>query len=228
MNKITEHFDKIAKDYDYYKFKNWYYYESLKKLYQSLIPPEKNLLDIGCGTGDILVSLKPRHGLGIDISQEMIKIAKSKHKEKKNIEFWTGKIEDFSQSLLSQNFDYIFMADVVEHLEDVSSAVESINQISKSNTQFIISMVNPLWEPILILLEKLKLKMPEGPHRQTSIKELELILLKNSFKAIEKNYRLILPVFLPFFSNFINKFFYRIPFLRNLGLVFFIKCSKII
>ena len=92
MNKITEHFDKIAKDYDYYKSKSWYYYENLKKLYRGLIPPEKALLDIGCATGDILISLKPRYGLGIDISPEMIKIAQYKHKEKQNIEFRAGKI----------------------------------------------------------------------------------------------------------------------------------------
>lgn len=228
MNKITEHFDKIAKDYDYYKSKNWYYYENLKKLYRSLIPFEKSLLDIGCATGDILISLKPRYGLGIDISPEMIKIAQHKHKEKKNIEFRAGIIEDFSRDLLSQNFDYIFMADVMDHLENVSSAIASINQISKPNTQFIISMANPFWAPILIIGGKLRLKMPEGPHQETSIKELESILLKNNFKIIEKNYRLILPVFLPFFSNFINNFFYRIPLLRNFGLVFFIKCSKTI
>jgi len=46
--------------------------------------------------------------------------------------------------------------------------------------------------------------------------------------AKDYDYRLILPVFLPFLSNFINQYFYRIPLLRNLGLVIFIKCSKIV
>ena len=228
MDKVAGHFDTIARDYDYYKSKNWYYYENLKKLFRDLIPPGKALLDIGCGTGDILAGLNPQYGLGIDVSREMIEIARAKHNEKKNIEFRPGKIEDFSQEFSFKNFDYILMADVIEHLENVPSALENINQICELNTRLIISMVNPLWGPVLVILEKLKLKMPEGPHWQTSIKGLESALRKNNFKIIEKGYRLILPVYLPFLSNFINNFFHRTPFLRNLGLVYFIKCSKIV
>jgi len=228
MNQVAKHFDQISRDYDYYKSRNWYYYDSLKRLYRDLIPAQSTVLDYGCGTGDILVNLEPQYGLGIDISQEMIRIAKAKYQKKENIEFLVGGMEELFQRLLSQNFDYIFMADVIEHLENVSSVIESINRIAKLNTQLIISMANPLWEPILTIVEKLKLKMPEGPHHRISLKELEPILLKNNFKITAQSYRLILPIFLPFFSNFINKYFYRIPFLRKCGLIIFIKCSKVI
>jgi ubiquinone/menaquinone biosynthesis C-methylase UbiE len=226
MNQISGHFDKIAKDYDYYKAKKWYYYDNLKKIYKNLIPPQKKVLDVGCGTGDLLANLEPSYGLGIDISQEMIKIAQLKHKNRPNIKFLVGTIGQLISSNFFQKFEYIYMADVIEHLEDVSSVVKSVNRIADSDTKIIISMANPLWEPILFILEKLKLKMAEGPHKRIPVKELESILSKNNFKIIEKDYRLILPAFIPFLSDFINRYFYRIPLLRNLGLVFFIKFSK--
>ena len=189
MNKVAKHFNKIAKDYDYYKAKNWYYYNNLKKLYRDLIPPKSSVLDVGCGTGDILINLEPRCGLGIDISQEMIKIAQSKYKDKPNVKFLAGAIKQLIDSLPSKNFEYIYMADVIEHLEDVSSTIQSINQIANFNTKVIISMANPLWEPILLILEKLKLKMTEGPYRRIHLGELELLLaktiLKLSIRAID-------------------------------------------
>lgn len=228
VNQAAEHFNNIARDYDYYKKKNWYYYAHLKNLYQEFIPPESRVLDIGCGTGDILVSLKPKYGLGIDISPEMIKVAQLKYEDKKNIEFLPGRIEELIDYLSSQNFDYIFLADVVEHLENVPKTIKTIGQFTKPHTQLIISMANPLWEPILLILEKLKLKIAEGPHRRISLKELELILAKNNFRILDKGYRLVLPAFLPFLSDFLNKSFYQIPFLKNLGLVIFLKCSKIV
>ena len=227
MSQIAGHFDKIAKEYDGYKKKNWYYYANLKKLYRDLIPPKSRILDIGCGTGDILVDLRPGYGLGIDISQEMIRVAQSKHKDKPNIKFLAGTVEQLISFFPPENFDYIYMADVIEHLEDVSSTVKSINRVAGFNTKVIISMANPLWEPILLILEKLKLKMTEGIHKRISLKELESLLVKNNFKILAKDYRLLLPASLPFLSDFVNKYFHRIPLLRSLGLIIFIKCSKI-
>jgi len=227
MNQISGHFDKIARDYDDYKEKNWYYYDNLKKLFINLIPPQKRVLDVGCGTGDILANLEPSYGLGIDISQEMIKIAQLKHKNKPNIKFLFGTIEKFIDSGFSQKFEYIYMADVIEHLKDVSSALKSVSRVADSNTEVIISMANPLWEPVLLILEKLKLKMAEGPHKRISFKKLESILIKNDFKIIDEGNRLLLPISVPFLSDFINKYFYHIPLLKNLGLIIFIKCSKI-
>lgn len=226
MNSSADHFDKFAKRYDYYKTKNWYYYDNLKKLYRELIPDNKKVLDIGCGTGDILASVNPQHGLGIDASQEMVRVAQKKYSDNKNLEFKWGVAENLADDLSAQNFDYIFMADLIEHLENVPKTIKKIGQISKSNTKTIISMANPLWEPILLILEKLNLKMAEGPHKRISIKELESILSENNFKILEKNYRLILPISIPLISDLINRYFYRIPILRNLGLIFFIKLSK--
>jgi len=64
------HFDKIAKDYDFYKKKNWYYYKNLKRVLLGNIPntENKSVLEIGCGTGDMISSLNPKYGLGTDIS----------------------------------------------------------------------------------------------------------------------------------------------------------------
>jgi len=68
---IQSHFDQIAFSYDEYKRRNWYYYQRLKTLLQGLIPPGKRVLEVGCGTGDVLASLAPSFGVGIDVSKNM-------------------------------------------------------------------------------------------------------------------------------------------------------------
>lgn len=84
-----QHFNAIAIDYDYWKKKNWYYHKKLKELYQSFIPAQSTVAKIGCGTGDILASLQPRKGLGIDISEEMITYAKKKYEDHHELTFST-------------------------------------------------------------------------------------------------------------------------------------------
>jgi len=86
--------------------------------------------------------------------------------------------------------------------------------------RIIISIANPLWEPVLTLTEKLKMKMPEGPHWRLSIKQNEEIFKKNGFKITDKSYRLLIPKKMPG-SDLINKLFYKNIILAKFGLVIF-------
>ncbi len=85
--KAELHFDAIAEEYDYWKEKNSYYYDNLKRLCQSLIPLGSSVAEIGCGTGDILASLKVSRGFGIDISHAMIERAREKHRARIELSF---------------------------------------------------------------------------------------------------------------------------------------------
>ena len=156
---VEQHFDNIAAKYDYFKKKIWYYYKNLKQLYKQLIPKQKTVLEIGCGTGDLILEIDASQALGIDISREMIKIAQQKYP---HIKFEAIAIENFKTEHV---IDFIFLADVIEHLEDVSGTVKSIAAISNKETIIIISYANPRWEPVLIFLEEVGLKMPEGVRR---------------------------------------------------------------
>ena len=53
------------------------------------ILPNSKVLELGCGTGNLLKSINPRYGVGVDISKEIIKEAK---KENKEINFIHGDI----------------------------------------------------------------------------------------------------------------------------------------
>ncbi|MBU4501889.1 MAG: class I SAM-dependent methyltransferase [Nanoarchaeota archaeon] len=215
---VKEHFENIALDYDKYKERNRYYYQSLKRLLNELVPDsdESTILEIGCGTGSLLDYLNPRRGVGTDISKNMIGIARKKHRHKKNLSFEVSEAENIT---IKEKFDFIILIDLIEHLGNPNSAISELRKVSKKETRIIISHANPIWEPILNLLEWLKLKMPEGPHNRITQKELEKILTKNNFKIIERGYRLLLPVNIPLLSNIINSTFYRLPLIKKSGLI---------
>src|SRR3989339_870595 len=218
MITVREHFNQIAGDYDGWKKKNWYYYKSLKDLYHNLIPEGTSVLEAGCGTGEILVFLRPSRGVGFDISEKMIALGKEKYKDYKNISFYAGTAETLD---LNEKFDFIFLSDVIEHLDDVNSSLATLKKFCHENTKVIISMINPLWEVPFMVLEKLNLKMPEGPHNRISIKKLKQILSSNDFRVFQEDFRVILPFYLPFVSKFLNKYFFRIPLVKKIGLIYF-------
>jgi ubiquinone/menaquinone biosynthesis C-methylase UbiE len=198
MSKVKKHFDKIAGDYDIYKKKNAFYYSSLKNLLKKYIKSNTSVFEIGCGTGELLYYLKPRFGYGMDLSPKMIEIAKQKYKSENNL--------SFSTVWPNKRFDYIFMSDVIEHLEKPQTTFSKISKIMGPKTVFINTMANPIWEPILILAEKMGFKMPEGPHNRISFQEIKKTLLKEDIKIVAHGYKLLIPIKIMFITEFANRF----------------------
>ena len=125
MKNAETHFDEIAREYDFWKNKNGYYYRNLIALYRSLIPSQSSVLEIGCGTGDILVQLEPREGKGIDLSHEMIVIAQKKHADQKHITFAR---EDIFDANTSYPAEVIFLAGEFFHFFEGVRKNESSTQ----------------------------------------------------------------------------------------------------
>jgi SAM-dependent methyltransferase len=62
------YFDSVATERGKWIKRSAYYHKELQKYLQFLIPSNSSLLEIGCGTGELLAALNPSRGLGIDIS----------------------------------------------------------------------------------------------------------------------------------------------------------------
>lgn len=97
------------------------------------------VLDYGCATGSIALELpnmtKEIHG--IDISPNMIEIAKSKADERKinNIGFTRATI--FDESLGKESFDVILALSILHLVEDPAASMERINRLLKPGGIFI-------------------------------------------------------------------------------------------
>ncbi len=210
---VESHFDNVSGHYDEGKEKYDYYYSNLKKLLGDLIPPNNNVLEIGCGTGDLLVSLNPKKGMGYDVSAEMIKIAKYKYNNKKNLNFTHN-----SLFINHNSYDFIFLSDVIEHLENPKKEFQNIAKIMNSRTKLVITMANPIWEPLLMMWEKMGLKMREGPHYRIKNYELRIMIEKLGMMIVKHDYKLLIPVKIPFITNIANiyleKYFKRLCFIE--------------
>ncbi|HIH15831.1 MAG TPA: methyltransferase domain-containing protein [Candidatus Diapherotrites archaeon] len=121
-----------------------------------------------------------------------------------------------------EKFDYLVMADVVEHLSNLEQALAKTAGCCRKGSVLIITSINPVWEPILDLAERLGLKMPEGPHDWPGQERLRQLLERQGFQARSTGYRLLIPKHVPFLSDYANKHFARVPFLRGLGVIQFL------
>lgn len=210
---IKEYFNKIAQKRDYWKKKNRFYHDQIESLCNFLIPKNKRVLELGCGTGDLLYILNPAFGVGVDISENMIKIAKKKYPELKFI------VNDAQNLNIRDTFEYVVVSDLIGNLEDVQKTFEELAKISNNKTRIIITYYNYLWEPVLILLEKLGLKMPQPVQNWLTQKDIENLLVLADLEVVKKGNQILLPVRIPFISSIFNKYIANLPLITNLSLV---------
>ncbi len=215
------HFNKIANDYDFWKKKNWYYYEQIKDFYQKNIPSDKSVLELGCGTGEILHCVRPIYGVGIDISEEMIKLAQNKFPD---LEFIINPAEE--SFTIEEKFDYIIMCDLLDHASDIWRVFKNLENFTEEGSRVIITTVNPIWDSIFMVLERWKLKMPEGPHNFLFKADIINLLKLFGYEIEQDGLFLLLPVYIPFISTLINRYLCRLPLIKNFSLVQYIIAKK--
>jgi len=214
MENAQRHFDEISGEYDYWKKKNYYYHDTLKRLFAEHIPPLSRVWEIGCGTGDILAALSPSKGLGEDISGAMIACAMKKY-QRPALSFIARDIRSVKEV---QDYDFVVLADVLEHVERQEEFIAHLRTIVTPNAKIIITLANPLWEPVLMAAERLHMKMPEGPHERPSNKELSQMFERSGFVVRERGFRLLIPK--PIWgAEWVNKRFYTIPWIAKFGFV---------
>ena len=195
---VERHFDLMAKDYDRWKKKNTYYYNSLKWLVKRLIPRGSKVLEIGCATGELLDSAKPSIGVGIDISREMVNIARKKFPQ---YTFICCPIESFQYE---EKFDYIIMIDLIDHVYDICDVFENVYKLCCPTTKIILTTINPWWDWFLFVMEKIGAKMPEGPHNFIEKRDLISIIKYLDFSINYSGYLLLFPKNIPIFSFLAN------------------------
>jgi SAM-dependent methyltransferase len=210
---IKNYFNELASSRDYWINKNYYFYLQDYNYMNFLIPNNSSILEIGCGTGNLLANLKPSYGLGIDLSNEMVSIAKKNHP---NLNFLTGDIEERDLlSKINKTFDFVVLSDTVAYLEDIQVALENLSSVITNETRIIIATHSKFWEPFLYIAQLLRLKSPQTIQNNLTTDDISNFMTLSDMEIIKSEYRQFLPFNIFGISFLINNFIATLPFFNK-------------
>ena len=103
------------------------------------IPPGANVLDIGCGSGELLMRLEELgcNAYGIDVDE----ITSNHLRKEMNLNVTTCDIDD-GCSFQDNFFDVIIMRHSLEHVHDPVKVIQEVKRIMKLNGELIIGIPN--------------------------------------------------------------------------------------
>ena len=210
---IISHYDQLSATRDNWIQKNKYFYSDDRNYMRFLVGSGQRILEIGSGTGDLLASLQPSHGVGIDISAGMTQQAKNKYPD---LTFLTGDIEDINfLGRIKGPFDIIILSDAIGLLDDCQNTLKSLHRLCTPQTRLIVSYYSWTWEPFLKLAEKLSLKMPAKEMNWLSSGDVVNFLSLADFQTVKVDWRQLVPKRLLGLGYIINKFIGTLPIIRH-------------
>jgi len=210
--KIKNNYNSLARArYNWIK-KNKFYHDQILKYYSFIIPAGSRILEFGCSIGYTIGNLKPSYGVGVDFSEEIIKIAKKKYPKVKFV------CSDYEKFNINQKFDYIILSGVLSITQNLQEFLQSIRKFCNPETRIVIYEYNRMWSSFLRIFEKLGLKMPETKINELAVKDIENIININGYQLIKKEKFGMMPAYFPLLSVFFNKVLGKLPFLENLSI----------
>ena len=201
------HWDKLALKLESWKGWGGYYRRRIAQVFKFSIPQDQDILEIGCGNGDLLAYLEPKYGLGMDVSPKMIALAKKCHP---NLEFRQLDANDFS---LERKFDVIVLSDTVNDLWDVQATLENVRRHLKPKGRLIVNFYNRLWEFPINLASWLGVAKPMLPQNWLTVEDLTNLLNLADFEPVREWVEVLMPFNIPFITPLFNKYLVRLwPF----------------
>ncbi len=211
-NKIKEFYDNTASKKARWIKRNQYYHNQLLRYYQLCVLEGSSILELGCGTGDLIGRLNPSYGVGVDVSEETINIAQKKYP---NINFICQDVENFDTT---EAFDYIIISGTLANVENIQNLFLKVYRIANPDTRIIIDHYNQLWSPILSMGEKIGLKSKDIVHNWLSIDDIQNFLYISGFQIVKRDFFLLFPKYIPLISFIFNKLIANLPIIRRFTL----------
>lgn len=188
--------DSIARRRDRWQGAGRWYHQRIKEVYRHLVGAGQRVLEIGCGTGDLLAALQPARGVGVDFSAEMIQRGRARYP-------WLEFVQADAHALpdLGGPFDIIIFSDTINDLWDVQQAFEQVHPLCTPSTRLIVNFHNALWQIPLRIAQRLGLANPLLPQNWLSRQDVENLLSLANFEVIRRWQEVLWPLPLGGFFN---------------------------
>jgi SAM-dependent methyltransferase len=183
------------------------YQKRLSAVYRAGIPRGQRILEIGCGTGDLLASLEPSFGVGIDFAHRAMRGARRQHPGLLLVE------ADAHALPIRTTFDVIILSDLANDLWDVQRVLEGLQDLIGPQTRILLNFFSHVWEVPLRVAARLGLAQATLRQNWVTREDVANLLRLTNLELVRHWPEVLLPVDIPLVTPFFNKVLARVwPF----------------
>lgn len=163
------------------------YRRLLAHYYNLLIPADATVLEVGCGSGELLGMIRAADRTGIDLSETQVAAARRRLPDAK---FFATAGEVLE---LGRTFDVIIISDTLNLAADVQHLFEKLHAVARPDTRLLINFQNTLWRPLLSAAKGLGLKAPQPQNSWLATSDVMNLLRLAEWEVVARQNRILIP-----------------------------------
>jgi SAM-dependent methyltransferase len=186
--------------------------EDLRQALGRLIPEEASVLDVGCGTGDLLARLPHKVKLGVDRLPKAIEQARQRHT---GISFRVGDTSDLGEV---GSFDAVVCDRLAHSVQDIRALLVSLRERLTDTGRVYLTAFNYLWEMPARMAEAAGWKIASPTANWLTEFDYKNLFDLAGLEAVRHEDRLMMPLGVPGLATVVNRYLAKLPGLRALSL----------
>ena len=123
------------------------------------------------------------------------------------------------EDLFASKPDYILLSGLLHQERDIQALLALIHKASHPTTRLIMTYYSSMWRPFMRLASWLGLRQKTSELNWLAHQDIDNLLYLENFELIRREGKVILPVWIPLVSNFVNRYLAPLPVFRLFCLV---------
>lgn len=214
--RYQDYFERLALSRVRERNKFQYYHNEIRRHCAYFIPADARVLEVGCGTGELIGQLNAGERVGIDFSTAMIEEARHQFP---NVDF---RVMSAEQMTFEKAFDVIILSNLIGFVDDIETVFKQVRNLCHERSKVVITYYNHFWEPLIKLSEWMGIKSRSPDQNWLTTADLSNLLYLEGFEINRMMHLTLLPFRIPLLSDLFNRFLASFPLLRCLTLTKFI------
>ncbi len=204
-NAMLQYFTNAAKGWRKYRSRRAYYWDSITNYCNYFIHPDDSVLEVGCGTGELIGKVNGKNKVGIDFCEALISQAVE---AQPNVEFHVMDAENIT---LSSTFDVVIISNLIGFIDDVELVFNQIRKVCTPRTRVIVTSYSRLWEPLICFAEAIGIKRRTPAQNWISRRDLINLLYLSGFETYRANSSMLVPFNIPIVAPLCNRILSHLP-----------------
>ncbi len=176
----------------------------------SIVEPGARVLEIGCGQGELLASLKPSVGVGVDIDGEAIRAATQRYPTLRFKKLCGENIKS-----LADTFDYVIIANVMDDVYDIHALLEAVRNVCHNRSRVILVHEGVFWRTARRIAVSLWPVKKDSVRNLVPLDEVRRLADLAGLETIRSFGLALLPVYVPLLSTIANRFVAHLPLVHR-------------
>jgi 2-polyprenyl-3-methyl-5-hydroxy-6-metoxy-1,4-benzoquinol methylase len=192
-----------------------FFHREVNRLVVAQVAPDSRVIDVGCADGSLLASCSIQQAAGIDIDAEALGRSANHLTE---VEWIPEPVESIEVAPL-ESPDYVVLSMVLDEVYDAQPVLEQVHGWCAPDTRVVVVTYSRLWQPLLRLAEILRLKVKKPHESYLPRQEVSNLLELSGFEITKEQDGILIPLWIPLISRFVNRWLAPLPLLRALCLI---------